>query len=94
MPRPTIKDLFGKTIRQRRPRFETALERADRRTLADRAARVRWLDGVIPKNVGFGLPLETAFVFEEAQYSFTYGNFVAVIVLAAAFVEHWFASNL
>jgi hypothetical protein len=42
----------------------------------------------------FGMPLETGLVFEEAKASFVYGNFVAVIVLAAAFIEHWFIASL
>jgi hypothetical protein len=42
----------------------------------------------------FGLPLETSLIFEEAKSSFVYGNYVAAIVLASAFVEHWFSANL
>jgi len=40
------------------------------------------------------MPLETGLVFEEAKASFVYANFVAVIVLAAAFIEHWFIASL
>jgi len=40
------------------------------------------------------MPLETALIFEEAKSSFVYGNYVAAIVLAAAFVEHWFVASL
>jgi hypothetical protein len=43
------KDLFGKPVRQRRPRYEAALERGEKKTLPERAARVRWLSGVIPR---------------------------------------------
>jgi len=92
--RSTTKDLFGKPVRQRRPRYEAALERAEKATLPDRAARLRWLSDVIPKNVGFALLPETFYLFEEAKSSFVYGNFVAVIVLAASFIEHWFAARL
>jgi hypothetical protein len=92
--RPTAKDLFGKATPQKRPRYEAALERAEKRTLPVRAARIRWLSKVIPKNYGFVMPLETACVFEEAKASFIYGNFAAAIVLAAAFVEHWFIASL
>jgi hypothetical protein len=35
----------------------------------------------------FGMPVEMGLVFEEAKASFVYRNFVAVIVLAAAFIE-------
>jgi hypothetical protein len=41
-----------------------------------------------------GASLETVLVFEEAKDSFVYGNFVAAVVLAAAFVEHWLVSSL
>jgi hypothetical protein len=92
--RPVTQDLFGKPVRQRRPRYEAALERADAKTLPDRAGRVRWLSKVIPRDRTFGMPLETGLIFEEAKSSFVYGNYVAVIVLAAAFVEHWFIASL
>lgn len=88
------KDLFGKPVRLRRPRYEAALERGERRTLPERAARVRWLSEVIPRNRMFGMPLETGLIFEEAKASFVYGNFIAAIVLAAAFVDHWFTASL
>ncbi len=48
----------------------------------------------MPKHYGFLMPLETAVVFEEAKSTFVYGNFVATVVLAAAFVEHWFVASL
>jgi len=88
------KDLFGKPVRLRRPRYEAALERGEKRTLPERAARVRWLSEVIPTKRMFGMPLEGALVFQEARASFVYGNFVATIVLAAAFVDHWFSTSL
>jgi hypothetical protein len=90
----TITDLFGRVIKQRRPRYEASLERREMRALPERAARIRWLATVIPKNKIFAMPLETGLVFEEAKSSFVYGNFVAVTVLAAAFIEHWFIASL
>jgi len=92
--RAVTKDLFGKPIRSRRPRYEAALERQERRTLPERAARVRWLSEVIPRNRMFGMPLETGLVFEEAKASFVYGNFIGAIVLAASFLDHWFTASL
>ncbi len=92
--RAAAKDLFGEPIRERRPRYEAALERADMKTRPIRAGRVRWLNQVIPPNHSFALPIETAFVFEEAKSSFISGNFVGAIVLAASFVEHWFIAGL
>jgi hypothetical protein len=90
----TARDLFGKPVRSQRPRYEVSLERGDKRTLPDRAARVRWLSGVIPTNLMFGMPLETLLVFQEAKSSFIYGNFVAAIVMASSFVEHWLSASL
>lgn len=40
------------------------------------------------------MPMETHYVFEEAKSTFVYGHFVAAIVLAAAFIEHWFFAHL
>lgn len=92
--RPVTKDLFGEPVRQRRPRYEAALERTDAKSRPERAARVRWLSEVIPRDRMLGMPLETALIFEEAKSSFVCGNCVAAIVLAAAFVEHWFIASL
>jgi hypothetical protein len=92
--RVVTKDLFGNPVRHQRPRYEAALERRDRKTLPERAARVRWLSGVIPKNLKLGMPLETGLVLNEARASFVYGNYVGVMVLAASFIEHWFVASL
>lgn len=92
--RAVDRDLFGKPIRGRRPRYEASLERSEARTRPERAARVRWLSEVIPRTRFFGMPLETILVFEEAKDSFIYGNFVAAVVLAASFIEHWFVASL
>src|SRR5258708_38089695 len=79
------KDLFGNPFRSPRPRYEASLAKSDKQTLAERAARVRWLSNVVPRVYMIGLSIETAIVLEEAQVSFVNGNFVAVIVLSAAF---------
>jgi hypothetical protein len=92
--RVAAKDLFGKSVKVRRPRYEGALERQDEKARPERATRVRWLSDIIPKNFMVGASIETVLVFEEATASFVYGNFVAAIVLAAAFVEHWFVASL
>jgi hypothetical protein len=55
---------------------------------------MRWLAGVTPKNVGYLLPVETALVFEEAASCFIYGHFIATILLATSFVEHWLTGSL
>jgi len=92
--RQIAKDLFGKPLRHRRPRFERALERVERATLPARAERIRWLERVIPRNRAYAMPLETYYVFEEARSSFVYGCFVASTLLSAAFVEHWLGTRL
>ena len=88
------KNLFGQPVPQQRPRYEAALGHVDKRQNAARAARMRWLREVTPKNIGYILPVETALAFEEARSCFIYGNFIATVLLAAAFVEHWLVSNL
>ncbi len=93
-PRVVIKDLFGKPIRHRRPRYEAALEKADKASLSRRAMRVRWIAQAIPRNILMAMPYETMCVFQEAKASFISGQFVATVVLAASFLEHWFTSNL
>ena len=40
------------------------------------------------------MPFETMVVFQEAKSTFIDGRHVATVVLAASFIEHWFASNL
>jgi hypothetical protein len=87
--RHTGRDLLGKPIRNGRPRFEVALERADMKSIPERAERIRWLAGVIPEQSFLGMPLESLLVFQEAKNCFIYGQPVASIVLASAFVEHW-----
>ena len=88
------KDLFGNRQRERRPRYEASLAVSDRQTLPEQAARVRWLSSVIPKALTLGVSIETAIVLEETKRSFVDGNFVSVVVLSAAFMEHWFVGKL
>jgi len=74
--------------------YEATLERLDRAQRSVRAERIRWLSKVIPRNVSFLMPMETSYVFGEAKSAYVYGHFVAAVVLAAAFVDHWFAGKL
>lgn len=62
--------------------------------LPERAGRARWLAEIIPNRHSFGMPLETFYVLDETTSSFIYGNYVAVIVLATSFVEHWLTAKL
>ena len=87
-------DLLGKPLRQRRPKYEAALERHELRQVPDRAERVRWLSQVIPRSGGYLMPLESMRVFQEAKDCFVYGQYVATVVLASAFAEHWLGGLL
>jgi hypothetical protein len=88
------KDLLGKPIRQRRPKYEAALERHELQNVPERAERIRWLSTIIPKGGGYMMPLESMRVFQEAKDCFVYGQFVATLVLAASFMEHWLGGIL
>ena len=88
------KDLLGKTIRRKRPKYEAALERHEIRNVPDRAERIRWLSSVMPQNAGYMMPLESSRVFQEAKDCFVYGQLVATMVLAASFIEHWLTGLL
>lgn len=56
--------------------------------------RVRVSRPSIYPRTGFMMPFVTAFVFDEARRTFVNGDFVATILLAAAFIEHRLASHL
>jgi hypothetical protein len=88
------KDLLGKPIRQRRPKYEAALERHELQNVPERAERIRWLSTIIPRGGGYMMPLESMRVFQEAKDCFIYGQFVATLVLSASFMEHWLGSIL
>jgi hypothetical protein len=88
------KDLFGRPLLQKRPKYEASLERVDKRSLPSRAARVRWLSTMIPWNLGFVMPFESMLVFKEAQSTYAHGNFVGTVLLCTSFVEHWFSAGL
>lgn len=90
---PRRSDLFGEPIPPQRLEFEAELEQRDRETLRARAERTRWVVELLPENTTFLLPPETAFVLDSARDAFIQGNYVASVVTAAAFVEHWFRAN-
>jgi hypothetical protein len=92
--RDVQKDLLGKPIKRRRPKYELALECHELQNVPERAERIRWLSTVIPKGSGYLMPLESMRVFQEAKDCFVYGQFVATLVLAASFMEHWLGGIL
>ena len=83
------KDLLGKPIKNQRPKYEASIERHDKSEAPERAARIRWLNSVMPGESGFAMPVESYMVFSEAKDAFIYGQYVATILLASSFVEHW-----
>lgn len=87
------RNLLGERIRRRRPSFEAALERIDASTLPERAARVRWLNKILPRG-GMMMPSDSHFIFTETRSTFVAGYFIATTVLASAFAEHWMAGTL
>jgi hypothetical protein len=70
------------------------MERYELARVPERAARLRWLSGVIPSNTVYAMSLESMAVFQEAKDCFIYGQFVAAQVLAASFIEHWLGALL
>lgn len=88
------RDLFGEPIKRRRGRWESYLSRYDRDTFAERLERLKYLDSVVPQAAGMMAGLETVLVFQEATLAFVNGAFVATIMLAQAFVEHWLQAYL
>ncbi len=72
------------------------LSREDVACREDRIQRLNWLAERMPPaeyHMYVGGPM-AKFLFEEARYCFAYGQFLAVILLGLAFVEHTLASVL
>jgi hypothetical protein len=62
---------------------------------SDRIERLNWLAEQTPIGNQFWQfhgGLHTKYLFEEARYCFVYGQFLAVILLGLAFIEHTLAS--
>jgi hypothetical protein len=61
----------------------------------ERINRLKWISGKIPKvnYVGYIGGQMAYFLFEEARYSFIYGQFLACIVLGLSFIEQSLASQ-
>lgn len=88
------KDLLGKPVRTRRPKYEAAFEKHELLNVPERAERIRWLSKVMPENGSYMMPLASMKVFQEAKDCFIYGQYVATVVLAASFSEHWLGGIL
>ena len=72
------------------------LEREDSVCREGRIARLNWLAPLAPeaKYWLFSGGLLAKNLFEEARYCFVYGQFLAAIILAMAYIEHTLASLL
>jgi len=72
------------------------LEREDRTCREDRIARLNWLTSLMAEGSYLTFPggWMAKHLFEEARYSFVYGQFLGAIVLGMAYVEHTLAALL
>lgn len=72
------------------------LDREDAVCRPQRESRLEWLAEMTPKCEYTMFPgaCLTKFLFEEARYCFVYGQFIASIVLGAAYIEHTLAALL
>ncbi len=66
---------------------ELTLAKYDKRSMADRIQRFKFLKKVFPKGYSFGSDLETAYIFDEAKMAFINGEFISTILLSQAFIE-------
>jgi len=82
------KDLFGKPIRKKEPRYARSLRKYDRDSFDERLNRLQYLQSIFPDGYGFLLPLESSYLLHEAKVTFVDGAYVATIMLAQAFIEH------
>jgi len=69
--------------------YEASIERHDKSEAPERATRIRWLNSVMPRESSFAMQVESYMVFSDAKDAFIYGQYVATILLASSFVEHW-----
>ncbi len=70
------------------------LDREDRVAREDRLARLEWLGDRMPAYDPLTFPggWVAKYLFEEARYSFAYGQFMATVVLGLAFIERTLAA--
>lgn len=72
---------------------EEWLEHEDRVAREGRLSRLEWLESRMP-NVDYWVfrgGMMSKYLFEEARYCFSYGQFLATIILGLAFIEHTIA---
>jgi len=74
---------------------EKWLSDEDRKFREDRVIRLKWISGKMPKAdyVGYVGGQMAYYLFEEARYSFVYGQFLASIILGLSFIEQSLAAQ-
>jgi len=87
------RDLFGEKIKNKLSLLEKDLRKYDNETFDDRIERIKWLEKILP-NCDYLMEFDTALIFEEAKTSFINGQFIATIILANAFIEHYLQGKL
>lgn len=87
-------DLFGRKIIRPKSQIQLNVERLDEQSRPDRVRRWKWINEVFPKDYGLLITIEAHHTFDEAKTTYVNGEFVATILLANAFLEHWLGSFL
>ncbi|HOX41185.1 MAG TPA: HEPN domain-containing protein [bacterium] len=87
------KNLFKEDVKRKGSRLATGLRAHDHRTFKKRLERVENLKKVMP-DAAYLMSFESHCVFTEAKNTFINGEFVASILLANAFIEHWLQVHL
>lgn len=70
------------------------LARLDELSRAQRLARHKWVAQYLPEPAAYQSSLETIELMAQARVSYVNGQFIAAVMLAAAFVEHSLAGEL
>lgn len=89
----TARDLLGRSIRNRAPRFQALLRRHDRMSLAGRAERLEYLNSIHPGGT-FVVSTEMFHLLDEVKATFVNAEYTATIMLSVAFIEQWLSNVL
>ena len=82
------KDLFGQSIEKKESFLKKSLRKYDKDSFNDRLKRLEYLQKIFPKDYGFLLRPESAFILDEVKMTFINGYFISTVMLAQAFIEH------
>lgn len=84
------KDLFGTPLPENKVPLTSSLKRYDKNTFDHRLTRLQYLNSVFPKGMIYMLPTETHYLFQEIRSAYVAGLSVSVVMLAQAFIEHYY----